>query len=260
MLDFSGLYPLKGIYYFITHPYFYPLFRARMIPILLLSVFVYANLFIWTYLPQVAFLAIFHLAGAWVNATFLVLGEGAAIVALLFEAFFVDEALVDTFDAVLIDQGFADLVKESRPLDQNARNSVQMLGKPTTSSVYSPFSFRQILELVILLPVNLIPIVGVPIFLILTGYRAGPFHHWRYFKLLGLSKKERKEYVRNRQLKYTWFGTVALSLQLVPILSMLFLLTSAAGSALWAVQMEKARRSREEPPAVQGELYHDDQA
>jgi uncharacterized protein involved in cysteine biosynthesis len=194
------------------------------------------------------------------NATFLVLGEGAALVALLFEAFFVDEAQVDTFDAVLIDQGLADLVGQSRLLDAAAPNSVQMLGRPTVSAIYAPFSLRQIVEFVVLLPLNFIPIVGVPIFLILTGYRAGPFHHWRYFKLRGFSKKERQEYVRNRQLKYTWFGVVTLSLQLIPVLSMFFLLTSAAGSALWAAKMEKARRSRDNTTILGPEPYQDNAA
>ncbi|EXJ85722.1 hypothetical protein A1O1_06090 [Capronia coronata CBS 617.96] len=251
------LYPLKGIVYFIAHPYFYPLFKTRLIPILLLSAFIYANLFIWTFLPQAAFLAIFHGPGAWLNATFLVLGEGAAIVALLFEAFFVDETLVDIFDAVLIDQGLADMVGQARLIHPDASNSVQMLGKPTISSIYSPFSLRQIIEFVILLPLNFIPFIGVPLFLILTGYRAGPFHHWRYFRLRSFSKKDRKNYVRQRQLKYTWFGIVALSLQLVPVLSMFFLLTSAAGSALWAAKMEKARRLRESVAAPSAEPYQD---
>ncbi|EXJ84946.1 hypothetical protein A1O3_05621 [Capronia epimyces CBS 606.96] len=255
--DATWLYPFKGIVYFLGHPYFYPLFKARLVPILFLATFIYANLFIWTFLPQVAFLAIFQGAGAWLNATFLVLGEGAAMVALLFEAFFVDETLVDIFDAVLIDQGLADMVGEARLLHPGAPNSVQMLGKPSVSSVYSPFSFRQIIEFVILLPVNFIPFVGVPIFLLLTGYRAGPFHHWRYFKLRDFSKKERKDYVRERQLKYTWFGVVALTLQLVPVLSMLFLLTSAAGGALWAAKMEKARRTRENVAASAVERYQD---
>ncbi|KAJ9638104.1 uncharacterized protein PV06_04913 [Exophiala oligosperma] len=259
-LDATWLYPFKGIYYFLRHPYLYPLFKARLVPIILLSAFIYVNLFVWTFLPQVAFLAIFHGPGAWLNATFLVLGEGSAIVALLFEAFFVDETLVDIFDAVLIDQGLEDLVSEARLLHQDGQNSVQMLGNPTTSSIYSPFSLRQILEFVILLPLNFIPFVGVPLFLFLTGYRAGPFHHWRYFKLLGLSKKDRTDYVRKRQLKYTWFGTVALALQLIPVLSMFFLLTSAAGSALWAAKMEKARRGREAIASPHGAEYHDDPA
>ena len=64
--------------------------RARLLPAFLLSVFVYFNLFFWTLLPQVLFLKLLHTVGsAWVNAVFLVLGEGAAVVALLFESFLV---------------------------------------------------------------------------------------------------------------------------------------------------------------------------
>lgn len=231
--------------YFFGHPFLYPLLRARLLPCALLSLFVLANLFVWTYLPQVAFLAIFHGALAWVNGVFLVLGEGAAIVALLFEAFFVDETLVDVFDAVLIHKGLRDLVATSRILNPDGGNPVRELGKPTVSAVYSPFSLRQILEFIFLLPLNLIPVAGTPMFLILTGYRAGPFHHWRYFKFLGFSKKERKAFIKRRQLRYTGFGTMALLLQLVPVLSMLFLLTTAAGSALWVVELEQGRRARE---------------
>lgn len=40
------------------------------------------------------------------------------------------------------------------------------------------------------------------------------------------------------------FGTIALLLQLVPVLSMFFLLTSAAGSALWAADLEEARQKQ----------------
>jgi hypothetical protein len=40
------------------------------------------------------------------------------------------------------------------------------------------------------------------------------------------------------------FGTIALLLQLVPVLSMFFLLTSAAGSALWVADLEEARQQQ----------------
>lgn len=194
---------------------------------------------------QVALLAIFHGHLAWLNATFLVLGEGAAIVALLFEAFFVDETLVDVFDAVLINEGYTDLVASSRILDSDGKDPVKQLGKPTMSAIYSPFSFRQIAEFIVFLPLNLIPVAGTPMFLFLTGYRAGPLQHWRYFKLLGMTKKERNAFIKQRRLRYTWFGTVALLLQLVPVLSMLFLLTTAAGSALWVADLERRRRALE---------------
>ena len=84
------------------------------------------------------------------------------------------------------------------------KNPVRLLGKPTTSVEYAPFSFRQIIEFIVLLPLNFIPVAGTPLFLVLTGYRAGPFHHWRYFQLLGFSKEERKAFVERRRLRYTW--------------------------------------------------------
>ncbi|KAI4181676.1 MAG: hypothetical protein L6R41_006478 [Letrouitia leprolyta] len=217
----SWLYPFKGILYFAGHPFLYPLLRARLLPSLLLSIFVLTTLFLWTYLPQVAFLAIFHGRRlAWINGAFLVLGEGAAVTALLFEAFFVDETLVDVFDATLIDQGCRDLVATSRILDPEAEDPVKALGKPSTSAVYSPFSLRQVIEFIIFLPLNFIPVAGTPLFLVMTGYRAGPLHHWRYFKLLHFTRKERNTYIAKHKLQYTWFGVIALLLQLVPVLSL----------------------------------------
>ena len=233
---------MQGILYFLAHPFLYPLLRARLLPSLLLSLFVLFTLFFWTYIPQVLFLAIFHpLALAGIMGAFLVLGVGAAITALLFEAFFVDETLVDVFDAVLVNEGCGDLVERGRDLDREQPDPVKMLGRPRVSAVYSPFSIRQIVEFIVFLPLNLIPVAGTPLFLLLTGYRAGPLHHWRFFKLLDYSKKERNKFVKARKLRYTWFGTSALLLQLVPVLSMLFLLTTAAGSALWVVRLERAR-------------------
>jgi Etoposide-induced protein 2.4 (EI24) len=174
-----------------------------VLPIFLLSGFIYTNLFLFTYLPQVAFLAIFQGRGAWVNGAFLVLGEGAAGLALLFEAFFVDETQVDVFDAVLLNEGFEHLINKQRVIYPDGATPLQRLGKPTTSAIYAPFSLRQIVEFILLLPLNFVPVAGVPMFLVLTGYRAGPFHHWRYFQLLDFTKDKRKQFVRSRQLKYT---------------------------------------------------------
>lgn len=225
---------------------------------MLLSLFIITNLFVWTYIPQVLFLKLFQSHGsAWVNGTFLVLGEGAAVVALLFESFLVDESQVDIFDAVLIYKGHEELVRQHRPVGEDSLNDpVRRLGKPTRSSVYAPFSLRQITEFVVLLPINFIPWVGVPLFLILTGYRAGPFQHWRYFQLLGLDRKQRNALVGSRRWQYTWYGAMYLSMQLVPPFSMFFLLTAAVSSALWAADLEEAKRAAGQ--AAHAPLYTDD--
>lgn len=108
------------MYYFATHPFLWPVLRARLLPCFILSLIVYIFLFVFAYLPQVAFFAIFYgRALAWVNAAILVLGEGAAIVALLFEAFFVDESLVDVFDAVRVSV----LTLSTQPLMRKAYRS-----------------------------------------------------------------------------------------------------------------------------------------
>lgn len=190
---------------------------------------------------------------------------------VLFEAFLADGTLIDVFDAVLVYRGCAGLVATSRPVrgvpsaDDNdnddgngdseqsqlltdqpepvpASSPVDRLGKLYKSSVYSPFSCRQITEFVILIPLNLIPYIGVPLFLYLTGYRAGPLQHWRYFHLHSFRRRDRRAWIRQHRQEYTAFGVVFLILQLVPVFSMFFLLTSAVGSALWAAALERRTR------------------
>nr|GAT52108.1 predicted protein [Mycena chlorophos] len=240
-LTSAYLYPFKGFYFCLTHPFMWPLFETRFFPCLVLSLVVLPLLFIFTYLPQVAFLAIFQGNLAWFNAVFLVLGESAAIIAILFEAFFVDETLVKIFDAVLIHEGYPALVAQRRIVVPHAADPVQSLGKATKSAIYSPFSLRLSLEFILFLPLTFIPIAGGPLYCLALGRRAGPFHHYRYFKLLGMDKRQRGEEAYKRRWKYTWFGMVALLLQLVPVGCMLFLLTTAAGAGMWAADLEKKR-------------------
>ncbi|KAI2602926.1 uncharacterized protein GGS25DRAFT_509258 [Hypoxylon fragiforme] len=246
----AASYPLLGIYYFLRHPAYYPLFASRLLPLTIISFLVYAILFTFAFLPQYAFLAIFHGWGAWVNAVVLVLGEGLVIIQGLFEGFFVDECRVDAFDATLIDKGLQSLVSPHRLLFLDAPNSVKKLGKPTTAAVYQPWSLIQIIELIACLPLNLIPYVGTPAFIIITGSRLGTFSQYRWYDLRGLTKKERKREIKSRSWEYIWFGTVAMLLELVPILSLFFLLTCSTGAALWAADIEhQARRPLTPVPA-----------
>ena len=104
---------------------------------------------------------------------------------------------------IMVNEGNVELVSTMRPVDRVGEDAYKRLGRPQFSSVYAPFSMRQIVEFVLLLPLNLVPWVGVPLFLWFTGYRAGPLQHWRYFKLREFSKAEQKSFVKSRRRKYT---------------------------------------------------------
>ncbi|KAB8345989.1 hypothetical protein FH972_023041 [Carpinus fangiana] len=207
----------------------------------------------WLFPAKVAIMRIVHGKGAFVNAAFLVLGEGAAITALLFEAFLVDDTQAKIFDALLVCEGHEELVSTLRSIHSEETDPVDRLGKTHKSAPYAPFSLRQIIEFILFLPLNFIPWIGVPLFLWLTGYRAGPLQHHRYFKMRDFNRQERNAFVKTKRLGYTSFGCVALVLQLIPVLSMLFLMTTAAGSALWVSQIEDIRKAdsaseTDEPP------------
>ncbi|PHH88189.1 hypothetical protein CDD83_7863 [Cordyceps sp. RAO-2017] len=240
----AASYPFRGIWFCLRHREFWPLFVGRLLPLSLISVVVYLLLFTFAFLPQYGLLALFHGWGAWINAVVLTLGEGLVIIQGLFEGFFVDECRVDLFDATLIKLGLRDLVSPHRVLHDHASDAVKMLGKPTSPAVYQPWSIIQIVELVVFLPLNFVPVVGTPAFIIITGTRLGKLSQYRWFQLRGLSKHERNDEIRDRTWDYVWFGTVAMILELIPVLSFFFLLTTTAGSAIWAARFEADKRRR----------------
>lgn len=144
--------------------------------------------------------------------------------------------------ATLIKYGLTDLIAPQRILYPDASDAVKMLGKPTSSAVYQPWSIIQIVELTACLPLNLIPWVGTPAFIIITGTRLGKLSHYRWFQVKGFSKDQRKKEVRDRAWEYVWFGTVTMLLELIPVLSLFFLMTSTAAAAMWAARIEEDRR------------------
>lgn len=86
--------------------------------------------------------------------------------------------------------------------------------------------------------------MGTLAFVMITGTRLGKLAHYRWFQLRGLSKEESKREIKLLTWEYVWFGTVAMVLELIPILSFFFLLTTTAGSAMWAARIEDERKRR----------------
>lgn len=144
--------------------------------------------------------------------------------------------------ATLLNFGLDYLLAPHRVLFSDAPDSVKKLGKPTSPAIYQPWSLKQMAELVFFLPLNFIPWVGTPAFIIITGTRLGKLSHYRWQQLRGLNREERKRDTESRTWEYMWFGTVAMILELVPVFSLFFLLTTTAGAALWVADMEEDRK------------------
>ena len=125
-------------------------------------------------------------------------------------------------------------------------NPVERLYELHHGGVFLPWSLRQIVEFVLLLPLTLIPWIGVPLFIFGTGYRAGPLLLHRYFGLRGFGRKEKKEWIRQRRRALTGIGIVHVCFEMVPVLAMGLLVCTATGAGLWAGKEEDERLGRDD--------------
>ncbi|KAI5811541.1 hypothetical protein DFH27DRAFT_533987 [Peziza echinospora] len=235
-------YVITGILHFARHTRLWRPFLIRLPKLLILSFIILVFLFVFTYLPQVAILLFFHGPLAWINAFFMVLSEAAALISIIAEAWLVEDGLVDTFDAVLLDNGLHRLVSTAREL-LPGRTSVDQLGK-YTKSPYLRFSLSTTLKFLACLPLNFVPLVGPGLYILGVGYLQGPLCHYRYFQLQGWGKEMAKEWQREKLWAYLTFGSLHMTLQMVPVLNILLLFTTATGAGLWTVEIE--RRMRDE--------------
>ncbi|RXK35336.1 hypothetical protein M231_07408 [Tremella mesenterica] len=237
------LYPIWGIVYLFSHPSLIRPLIPTLFKGVLVSLAVIVALFTLTYLPQVAFLALF----TFIAAVPLVLGEAYVIITFLARSFLVGQVGVDLFDAVLLLRGQNTLVERGRQVTSSGGRTRQ-LGQVLTKPL-SKFSTDNIVRYLLTLPLNLIPVVGTAFFVGIqhgadtsTGFKAGPGYHARYFQLKGYDKEQRQSAVHRRRGGYTALGTVATLLNLIPVVSIVFIFTTTVGAALWAADIEAKGR------------------
>ncbi|GAA6032624.1 hypothetical protein JCM8097_004846 [Rhodosporidiobolus ruineniae] len=232
------LYPFYGILYFVQHPRLVEALKPLIVRSLAISMCTIAALATFTYLPQVAVLAVISGPLAFIAAVPLVLAESYFVILFLHKTFLTPAVSERIFDAVLLQKGHDELVSQGRALNKKS-GSVE-LGKSLLSPVTSKFSGQGLVRYLITLPLNFIPGVGTAIFLLLNGRKAGPSAHSRYFQLKKFDKKARQQFVEQRSGAYTSFGAASLLLGLIPLFGPATAFTTAAGAALWAADLEKA--------------------
>ncbi|KAL1637379.1 hypothetical protein SLS56_000517 [Neofusicoccum ribis] len=232
------VYPLKGFFYFASHRALWKPLTAKLAPVITTGIGVTTFMFVFTYLPQAAILAIFNGPLAALSTILLVLSESSTISNLLSRTFFIEDALIDTFDGTLVSRGMTSIVSEGRQIKPGS-DPVNKLGK-LLKKPFARFTPKAIIRYLIYLPLNFIPVVGTIMFVILQGRKAGPAAHARYFQLKGMNSRQKESFVDERKAAYTSFGVPAVLLELVPIAGLFFSFTNTVGAALWAADMEQS--------------------
>lgn len=136
-----------------------------------------------------------------VTAALLTLSESSTITNLVSRTFFIEEALVDTFDGTLLSKECTNLVGEGRQIQAGGDN-IARLGK-LVKKPFAKFTPNAIIRYLLYLPLNFIPVVGTAIFIALQGKRGGPAAHARYFQLKEWSKRQREIHIEEHRGGYT---------------------------------------------------------
>ncbi|GAP89912.1 putative protein family protein [Rosellinia necatrix] len=233
----SYWYPLRGIFYFLTHRALWKPFTSQLLPTLALAGGVTAAMFFFAYLPQLALLVLVNGPLAVVTTVLLVLNESSAIVNIIARNFLLQDAILDTFDGTLVSRDSAGIVSEGRQL-KSGGDPIARLGK-LLKSPFSKLTPKAFIRYVMYLPLNFIPVAGTVIFILLQGRSRGKSVHGRYFQLKGWSSSQQRDWLHQHNGPYTAFGTIAVLLEMVPIISTFFAFTNTVGAALWAVDIEQ---------------------
>lgn len=196
-------------------------------------------MFFFTYVPQLAVLALTSGPLAPISAALLVLSESSTLTNALSNSFLLNEALVDTFDGTLVSKGHEALVSDGRQLKpgSNALDPIARLGK-LVRKPFAKMSPSALIRSVLYLPLNFIPVVGTVVYVVVQGKRIGPTAHERYFQLKGWDRRRKEEWLATHAPEYTSFGVLSFVLEMVPVLSFVFSYTNTVGAALWAADIE----------------------
>ncbi|KAL3477750.1 hypothetical protein BJX99DRAFT_225671 [Aspergillus californicus] len=261
VLSGAYLYPFKGIIHLLRTPSLTVPLKTHLLKTLVAGVSITTALFVFTYVPQTGVLAFVSGPFAPIAGALLVLAEASAVTRFVARGFIIREALIDVFDAVLLQSGHEDLVARGREVkgSSSSRGGVmnrlgKLLRRPfggvgfadgdTDGTGGKAGIVKGMVRSLMLLPLNFVPVVGTVLYVYVSGKRVGPGMHERYFQLRGFDEGERREWVGKRRGGYIGLGMTSVLLEMVPFASMVFEFSNAVGAALWAGDMERATRTQ----------------
>ncbi|KAG0173240.1 hypothetical protein DFQ28_011634 [Apophysomyces sp. BC1034] len=229
----SSIYPLWGVYYFLTHPK--QLWPKILLPIILMSGTTILSFYVslhWLFPWHVHQLIASHWP-SWISyfvSIITVILESAAFQLLCF-AILVPYYQDELFDATLEARGLSDV------FDHRVHVPYLVLCcRSVKSGVLSVFllTIARLFVLIVTSPLNLIPVVGTILACYINAFPASWGQHIHYdLEFCGLKVSESYKLACRNKVNYLNFGAVAVALELVPGLNLLFMWTNIVGAALW---------------------------
>lgn len=150
--------------------------------------------------------------------------------------------LRDTFDFVIgeeIDTNYLILHKGILGDQITGFNGETLMGETVRLAklVCSPETWfcRQVIYFLI----NLIPLFGPVIVVLLKSSRSGFMKHQRYFELKGLTSAQKNYLWCHERHLYFSFGFWCTVSEMIPLLNIIFFFTNIIGAAIWARDIEK---------------------
>ncbi|KAG2208020.1 hypothetical protein INT46_010756 [Mucor plumbeus] len=253
----SFTFPLRGFYFFLTHPK--QLWLVTLSPIVLTLVFSAFSIGISLKFLLPALVDKFlewnwpHWMSWFVSIMSTIL-EGA-ILNLIFFMILTPIFQDLVFDKTLKASGLEQIFEEEEERDdpkvivwwRNVRSSVL---------VTLILIIVKILFIVLTAPLQLVPVLGTALACYISGWPTAWSQRLHYdIELRGYKVSESYHHARDHKWNYASFGSVAFGLELIPVFNVVFLWTNIVGAALWIAEEYKMEKGIIEPIKKDREVY-----
>ncbi|KAG0328554.1 hypothetical protein BGZ99_005033 [Dissophora globulifera] len=238
------LYPIHGITYFLSNPGLWPRVILPFLVLLAITIALLGLAFTYLLPWNVDFLTR-HSWPSWIayiaSVVFTLLEAAlGSLIAYLALMPLWEDAL---FDAVLRTRKLGYIVDAAHGDYRTCVNGV-------VASLYVilfqsiVLLLSQVISLIVLLPLHVIPVIGTVIYCYLNGWVmafAKRIHN--DVELCKMSVNQSRKYAWKHRTEFCEFGGVAVFLEMMPLINLLFFWTNIVGVALWvADEIEEARR------------------
>ncbi|KAI8987371.1 hypothetical protein BDF20DRAFT_910002 [Mycotypha africana] len=231
----SFIYPLKGVYFFLTNPKVLWLKTVSPIALTLIFSAFSIGVSIKFLLPHQAEKLIEWHWPPWMSWFVSILSTvlESAILNLVFFALLVPMFQDAVFDATLEACGLHCIFEEE---ERREIPKLVLCWRSVRSTVLVTWYLIavKILLLVFTLPLQLVPFLGTFVACYISGFPTAWSQRLHYdIELRGYRVSESYRHAKTNKWRYANFGSIAFALELVPIMNIVFVWTNIVGAALW---------------------------